>query len=112
MRTAGRRGAHPERKPHPDPLTEITLQRIISLQRAAGRNEDVLDEMTASLARLTRRVGKHPTWEGHARRLKEIERLKGEIATLTAETRVLHDDAAELAAKLDENDAAYLGIGS
>jgi hypothetical protein len=109
MRMPGRRSRTPQRTPHPNPVTEVMLQGIISMQRTAARNEDVLDEMTSSVTRLTRMVAKHPTWDGHQARLNEIERLKGEIAQLTAQTRALHDEAAELAAKLDENDAAYLG---
>lgn len=97
-----------ERSPHPDAGTEIKLQQILSLRRAAVRNETLLDQYSADIAMMNAYVSKHPTFDGHAIRARQAEHLNGEIARLNAENRELHDRIAELSAKLDDADLAFL----
>lgn len=109
MRRRGRQPAPPrERRPHPNPRTEIQLQQILSLRRAAERNEELLDRLHGNLAEVSDKVSRHPTWDGHGRRLDEIDRLNGEIARLGAENKVLHERIAELSAPVDDTDLAFL----
>ena len=109
MRRRNRQPPAPARTPHPDPRTEVKLQQILSLRRAASRNDRQLDELNASLANLTETVGRHPGRDYHLRRLEEIRRLNGEIRRLNRENAELHDQIAELCAKLDDSDLAFLG---
>lgn len=99
----------PPRRPHPDPAVEVKLQQILSLQRAAARNENQLDALHASLEGLTETVGKHPGRDYHRRRLSEIERLKNEIERVNSETAAAHSEIQELCAKIGDEDLLWLG---
>jgi hypothetical protein len=57
-----------ERTPHPDPATEIQLQQIIPLRRAAARNEQLPDKYTARVQEMNATISRHPTWDGHRTR--------------------------------------------
>ena len=98
----------PPREPHPDPRVEVQLQQVLSLRRAAGRNEQVLDGHHARHASVTDTAARHPTWDGHLRRLAEIGRINAEIARLNAETAELHAQVQELCAKVSDDDLLWL----
>jgi chromosome segregation ATPase len=108
MKRRDRSRPAPERTPHPDPATEIQLQQIVSLRRAAARNEQLLDEYTAQVRELNATISKHPTWSGHSTRWKQITNLNAHIERLNAENPELHDRIAELSAKISDTDLAYL----
>lgn len=96
------------RQPASDPRVEVQLQQVISLRRAAGRNETALDQCAAGIAELTDMTVKHPTWAGHAERGYEIERLQREIKRLNRETAELHAQIQEVVAKLSDEDLLWL----
>ena len=98
----------PQRRPHPDARIETELQRILSLRKAIARKEALLDGDQAQLATLRATVAKHPTWDGHYLRQRQIETLLAEIAPLEAEVAKLHDEIAERVGRIDDADLTYL----
>jgi hypothetical protein len=119
----GRRRTAPARTPHPDPVTETRLQRILSLQAAVARQEaaavEHLEELRSARkaqedASYFLRVnnyainsgGNHDLLVGAAtaRAVAAQSRL-GEAESAIA---VLHDEIAKRTGELDPNDLSYL----
>lgn len=99
----------PPRRAHPDPRVEVQLQRIISLRRAAQRNEDQLDEFQQELGHANRTAARNPGGSDTKRyRLREIDRLNEEITRLNRETADLHDQIGALCDKLTADDLLWL----
>ena len=97
------------RDPHPDPRIEAQLQQILPLLAAARGNEEMLAGVRADYSRVSAVASKHPNWDGHDKRLKQIGHLADEIARLNAETAALHVRAQELCSGISDNDIVYLG---
>ena len=100
-----------ERTPHPNARVEVALQQIISLRRAAARNEQLLDQyrdyvkdMTNNLRRRTGKMYNEERNDWH----EEIERLNHESNRLNNETAELHSQIGELCAKLSDDDLLWL----
>ena len=108
MRGRRRTAAPREREPHPDPRVEVQLQQVLSLLRAAQGNEGMLDRIRANHALVSEMVARHPTWDGHVKRLAEIQRLNAEIARLNEETAALHAKVQELCSAISDNDLTFL----
>src|SRR5262249_16355033 len=96
------------RKPHPDPRTEAELQRIISLQNAITRKEAALDGDHADLRKLDRTIARHPTWDGHNKRIKQAQAIRDRIGGLEQEISPLRADIAKRTAALSDTALAYL----
>lgn len=110
MRLSRRRPEPPPRDPHPNARVEVQLQQVISLRTAAARNEATLDQHAAAVRRLTEMTTDHPTYDGHLRRISEIERVNREITRLNRETAELHGQVAEICAKLSDDDLLWLDM--
>jgi hypothetical protein len=100
--------APPARQPASDPRVEAQLQQVISLRRAAGRNETALDQCAGGIAELTDTMVRHPTSAGHMERRYEVERLQREIGRLNRETAEYHAQIQEIIAKLSDDDLIWL----
>jgi predicted nucleic acid-binding Zn-ribbon protein len=100
--------AAPERQPHPDARVEAEFQRILSLRKAVARKEEQLSQNQANIAHIRNMTTRHPGYDGHALRLRQIEALQREIPGLEAEVVRLHDEIAERIAAITDTDLAYL----
>jgi hypothetical protein len=98
----------PPRQPHPDGSIEVQLQRILSLRLAIGRKEDLLASDQQQLSSLREKVTDHPNWDGHTKRLAQIQVLRDEMAGLEDDIVRLHDEIAAHAGKLSQVDLSYL----
>ena len=108
MRLTRRHPEPPPRDPHPNPRVEVQLQQIISMRRAAGRNEDMLDDYRRRITGLNDHIAKHVGSDYLDRRRNEVERSNTEIKRLNRETAEIHDQIRELCAKLADDDLLWL----
>ena len=107
-----KRGRQPDlsspRRPHPDARIEAELQRILSLQKAILRKDELLAADHQQIADLRHTVTRHPTWDGDLSRRERIAELLAEADDLEAEVAKLHDDIAARISALSDTDLAYL----
>ena len=96
------------RKSHPDARVEVELQRIISLRKVIARKEDLLARDHEQIDALRHTTTRHPTWDGHGDRKRQIQALLDETQVLDAEVAKLHDDIAARVSILADTDLAYL----
>jgi hypothetical protein len=108
MRLFRRHPEPPSRDPHPNPRVEVQLQQIISLRRAAARNEGLLDAYRTGITRVNGVIGANSGSDFNEDRRRDIDEMNTEITRLTGETAELHGQIAELCAKLADDDLLWL----
>lgn len=86
----------------------MQLQQVISLRRAAGRNEDMLDGYRRQVARISEVIGRNSSSSNNPGRRSDIAHMNAEIARLNGETAELHEQIRELCAKLADDDLLWL----
>lgn len=112
------------RKPHPDPRTELELQRILAAQAVIARMETMITDYRKEIASARNEQDKAGS-NLRGTRASDSERRGYEIQSrvqrdriITAATRITeaetsiaaaHDRVAELASKLSDTDLSYLG---
>lgn len=98
----------PGRHPHPDARVEAELQRILALQRAVGRQEQLIEQNLDEIRAL--RVRARTT--GYRTDGREFEKLARGLVAENAEVEAaigdLHNQIDERVTKLTETDLAYL----
>jgi hypothetical protein len=99
----------PSRRPHPDPAVETELQRIISLQRAAARKEDEMDQLQGNINMLNTAMRRDPgAFDSNNDRRKQLSLHKSRISELEADVFRIHDEIASRLRPISEDDRAYL----
>jgi DNA repair exonuclease SbcCD ATPase subunit len=117
MRFHRRDRKNPSRKPHPDPVVETQLQRIISLQQNITTKREQITSYTDKIAALLEQnrylTTRHPAyWHEHQQMIavndKRVTGLQDEIRRLEADIDATHQAIIKLEAELDPTDLAFL----
>lgn len=117
-----RKDRTPPRTPHPDPLTELRLQRIIGLQQAITRHERLVEEHLAQMraARAEQNdAGDALRESGSTRRREDFEtdmaaqerRIQTATAGILAAEEFIaarREEIAKLSAEMNASELAYL----
>ena len=98
------------RQPHPDPVVEAQLQRILSLRKLVALKEELAARDYREIRQLRRKFRKRIIIDSDAAQacLKQADALKQEVQVLADEIARAHDEIAALARELNETDLAWL----
>ena len=96
------------RRPHPNPRVEARMQQVISLRRACARAERQLDQNQQEASAMRSVIAKHPTWDGHSTRRRQITQLETDTDRLTGELADLHKQIKELLDGLSDDELLWL----
>jgi hypothetical protein len=103
-----RRPQAPPREPHPDPIIEAQLQRILVMQASIARRADLTRQYQREIARLHDAAEDETSTKRIEAYLAEAKALHGRV--LETETSIVAASAeiAELIGQLSATELAYL----
>lgn len=98
------------RQPHPDPVVEAQLQRILSLRNLVALKEELAARDYKEIRLLRRKFRKRIIIDGDAAQacLRQADALQAEVKVLADEIVRAHDEIAALTRELNETDLAWL----
>jgi predicted nucleic acid-binding Zn-ribbon protein len=125
MRWGRKNRQEPQRTPHPDPRMEAELQKVLMLRRMAdgyeeqiGHYMDVVDDAQDAIDKAILNHGRNSESLSYisAKQLQQVteaserraSRAEERISALRGEMRRVHEEIAELIAKLPDTDLAFL----
>jgi hypothetical protein len=103
-----RRQQAPRREPHPDPIIEAQLQRILVMQASSARLADLTGQYRREIAHLHDAAQDETSTKRIEAYLGEAKALHGRILETEASIIATSAEITELTAQLSETELAYL----
>lgn len=103
-----RKSRPPARQPHPNPGTELELQRILDLRASVGRRADLVKQYRKEIGEMHATARGENSPKRMEMYLKETEVLHQRIMEVELTITTTHKEIAALTAKMSDDDLAFL----